>query len=190
MNSTYRKVLFRIRWHDLLLLRSACRRLYWRSLGMQIGSGTRIAGLVVTWPHRVIFGYNCNVERNVYLKVAGGYSENVCISIGDGCFIGTGCEFNSISRIEIGSFCLIASGTRFIDHDHGTSLGRIMKEQPERSADIVIGEDVWIGANCVILKGVSIGSGAIVAAGSVVTKSVPALAIVAGVPARLLRYRS
>ena len=65
-----------------------------------------------------------------------------------------------------------------------------MKHQPERSAEILVGSDVWFGVNCTILKGVAIGDGAIIAAGSVVTKNVPPLAIVAGVPARILRFRS
>ena len=185
----YRKGVFRIRWHDLLRLRSALRRMYWRALGMQIGAGTRLGALRVTWPHRVFLGRNCNLEQDIFFKVAGGYSSKPAIIIGEGCFIGCGCEFNALSRIEVGAFCLIASGTRFIDHDHGTRLDLPMKEQPEQSADVIIGSDVWIGVNCVILKGVSIGSGAIIAAGSVVTKAVPPLAIVAGVPARVLRFR-
>ena len=55
--------------------------------------------------------------------------------------------------------------------------------------DIVVGDDVWIGANVSILKGVTIGSGAIVGAGSVVTKDVPEHAIVAGNPARVIKFR-
>ena len=96
----------------------------------------------------------------------------------------------ALSRIEIGPGCLIASGTRFIDHDHGTESNLPMKEQPEGSAAIVVGSDVCVGANCVILKGVTIGCGAVVAAGSVVTKSIPSNAIVAGVAARIRRLRS
>ncbi len=186
----FRKIIFRLRWHDLILLRSAVRTFYWRALGMKIGGGSRLARIRVTWPHRIVIGRRCNLERDVYLKVSGGYEDKVSIQIGDGCFIGSGCEFNSLSRIVLGTSCLVASGTRFIDHDHGTKLGLPMKEQPEQSADILIGSDVWFGANCVVLKGVSIGSGAIVAAGSVVTRSVPPLAIVAGVPARLIRQRT
>ncbi len=184
-----RKVLFRVRWHDLLRARSFVRRLYWSALGLQVGSGTRLCSMQVTWPHRVRIGANCNLEGGVYLKVSGGYSDQIAIDIGQGTFIGAGCELNALSLIQIGECCLIASGTRFIDHDHGSELGTPMKDQPEQSADIHVGSDVWIGANCVILKGVTIGSGAIVAAGSVVTKDVAPLSIAAGVPARFLRAR-
>ncbi len=185
-----RKIVFRLRWHDLILLRSAARTIYWRALGMKIGAGSRLARIRVTWPHRILIGRQCNLERDVYLKVSGGYSDKVSIEIGDECFIGSGCEFNALSRIVLGPSCLVASGTRFIDHDHGTKLGIPMKEQPEQSADIIIGSDVWFGVNCVVLKGVSVGSGAIVAAGSVVTRSVAPGAIVAGVPARFIRQRT
>ena len=186
----FQKLIFRLRWHDLILLRSAVRRRYWRTLGMSIGSGTRLARLRVTWPHRIRIGEKCNLEHDVYLKVSGGYAQTISIRIGDGCFLGGGCELNALSSIVIGSCCLIASGTRFIDHDHGIELGTLMKHQPERSAEILVGSDVWFGVNCTILKGVTIGDGAIIAAGSVVTKNVPPLAIVAGVPARILRFRS
>jgi hypothetical protein len=54
---------------------------------------------------------------------------------------------------------------------------------------VVIGNDVWLGASCLVLKGVTIGDGAVVAAGAVVTKDVPPYAIVGGVPARVIRYR-
>ncbi len=65
-----------------------------------------------------------------------------------------------------------------------------MKDQPEQSADIHLGDDVWMGVNCVVLKGVSIGTGAIVAAGAVVTRDVPPFAVVAGVPAKILHFRN
>ena len=186
----FRKIVFRLRWHDFILARSAARTFYWRMLGMRIGKGTRLARVRVTWPHRIVIGDRCSLEHDVYLKVSGGYDEKISIRIGDGSFIGSGCELNALSSIVIGSSCLIASGTRFIDHDHGTSLDIPMKEQPERSSDILVGSDVWFGVNCVVLKGVTIGSGAIIAAGAIVTRSVPPMAIVAGVPARILRYRS
>lgn len=67
--------------------------------------------------------------------------------------------------------------------------GRPIRDQGNKYGDISVDEDVWVGANAVILSGVAIGSGAIVAAGAVVTSDVDAYAIVGGVPARVLRYR-
>src|ERR1700712_1653640 len=174
------KFVFRFRRHYLPLTLSALRACYWRVLGMSIGPEVRLGRIVVTWPHKISLEERCSLEDGIYFNAAGGYSAGIAICIGAGTFIGTGSEFNAIESIRIGQNCLIASGSRFIDHNHGTELGTPMKLQPEVSAAIVVGSDVWIGANCVVLKGVTIGDGAIVAAGSIVTKSVEAYTIVGG----------
>lgn len=174
-------------WRPKLL--SAVRRLYWKALGMTIGADTRLSHMLVTWPHRVSLGKRVSLEHGIYFNAAGAHAPGIAISLGDGTFVGSGCEFNAIQGISIGANCLIASGCRFIDHNHGIQFGQLMKLQEEISAPIQIGSDVWIGANCIVLKGVSIGDGAIVAAGSVVTKSVDPYAIVAGVPAKFIKSR-
>lgn len=190
MSSPFRaKLLFRLRQHYFVLIASRLRVWYWRMLGMKIGPGTKLCSLRVTWPHRVSLGSRCSLEHSIYLNCAGPYVDTLGVVIGDECFVGSACEFNIKSRITIGPSCLIASGTRFIDHNHGTVPGSPMKLQSEDAAEISIGADVWIGANAVILKGVTIGDGAIIAAGAVVTKSVAPMAIHAGVPARFIRSR-
>lgn len=156
---------------------------------MEVGEKARLSPMIVTWPHKVAIGAHCSFEHGVYFNAAGGHSTGVTIRIGEGTFVGSGCEFNAIECIQIGKNCLIASGCRFIDHNHGVELGTPMKDQPEVSAPIHVGSDVWIGVHCVILKGVSIGEGAIIAAGSIVTKSVAPYSIVGGVPARFIRSR-
>ena len=85
---------------------------------------------------------------------------------------------------------MIASGVRFIDHNHGIGAGSLIREQRGAEAAIEIGRDCWIGVNAVILKGVKINDGAIIGAGSVVTKSVPSLEIWAGVPAKRIGSRN
>jgi acetyltransferase-like isoleucine patch superfamily enzyme len=184
-----RKLIFRIRIHDVPLLLSRARVAYWRLLGMQIGKDVRLSCLHVTWPHRVRLEDRCSLEHSIYFNCAGGYREEPGIRIGEGSFIGSGCEFNVKAGVYLGPNCLVASGTRFIDHNHGIAVGAEIKEQEEEEAAIFVGSGVWIGANSIVLKGVTIGDGAIVAAGSVVTRSIPALAIYAGVPAKLLRFR-
>jgi acetyltransferase-like isoleucine patch superfamily enzyme len=185
----FRKVVFRIKQRYIVGILTMTRMAYLRALGMKVGRGTRLNRMRVTWPHKVSLGERCSVEPDVFFNFTDNYSEGIGISIGDGCFIGTGCEFNIASRITIGQSCLIASGTRFIDHDHGMDLELPMKAQPDVLGEITIGSDVWIGANVVVLRGVSIGDGAVVAAGAVVTKPVPAYCVVGGVPARPLRSR-
>lgn len=125
----------------------------------------------------------------MHFKFDGLWREGPSIIIGDDCFIGPNCEFNIRKRITVGNDCLIASGVRFIDGDHGTAVGTPMRLQPATEGEIRIQDDVWIGVNAVILKGVTIGQGAIIGAGAVVTRSVPSLTIVGGIPAREIRRR-
>jgi serine acetyltransferase len=68
-------------------------------------------------------------------------------------------------------------------------VGRFVTERTQFREEVVIGNDVWVGAGAVILPGIKIGHGAIIGAGAVVTKDVPDYAIVTGVPAKILRYR-
>lgn len=184
-----RKTIFRVK--QLHLARGLCffRKLYWRAQGMQIGHGSKFSTVTVTWPHKVALGENCSLEHDIYLNAAGPYSDGVSIRLGAGCFVGKGCEFNISHHLTVGENTLIAAGSRFIDHNHGIAAGAPIKGQPETSAPIMVGPDVWIGANSLILQGVSIGEGAVVAAGSVVTHSVPAFTVVAGCPARPMRDR-
>jgi len=106
------------------------------------------------------------------------------------------------SPVEIGTFCSIAPEVLFVcQANHPTETAstfgiqdRIVKtktmyEYLRTKGPIVLGNDVWIGTRAIILSGVTIGDGAIVAAGSVVTNDVPPYAIVGGNPAKLIRYR-
>jgi acetyltransferase-like isoleucine patch superfamily enzyme len=180
---------FRLRERCKTIIAGNLRRSYWSAQGMRIGRGTILPKLIVTWPHQVNIGRKCRIEHGVYFHYDGICRPGPSIVIGDDCFIGTGCEFNIDFRLTIGNHCLVASGSRFIDHDHGTDTAVLMAKQKCISGPIVVGQNVWIGANCVVLAGVEIGEGAIVAAGAVVTKSVAPNAIVGGVPARLIKYR-
>lgn len=92
-------------------------------------------------------------------------------------------------RVILGDNLLMGPGAKLFASNHGMALGSPMSRQPWVEKDIVVGNDVWIGANVVILAGVTIGDGAVIAAGSVVTHDVPPHAVVAGVPARVVRTR-
>ena len=96
--------------------------------------------------------------------------------------ISGGCYIQGINGIEIGDNCLIAPGVKIISANHDKKeLSRSIVAKP-----IIIGNDVWIGANAIILPSVTIGDNAIIAAGSVVTKNVAEGSVVAGNPARLI----
>lgn len=171
-------------------LLSFFRKLRYKALGMRVGSGTLIPKLLVTWPHQVQIGAECRIEQLVYFKYDGIWKPGPSIVVGDRVFIGTGCEFNINHGITVGDDGLIASGCRFVDHDHGFEMGVPMNRQSSTGQSIVIGKDVWIGCNVVVLKGVNIGDGAIVAAGAVVTKTIPAMEIWGGVPAKKIGLRT
>jgi acetyltransferase-like isoleucine patch superfamily enzyme len=190
ISKNYQKGCFRLRERLQSLFLSPVRKLYWRAQGMRIGTGTACPRIEVTWPHQVCVGKHCVLESGIYFKHDGIWAAGPSIVIGDHCFIGQNCEFNIRKGISIGDDCLIASGTRFVDHDHGIDSGGPMRQQEGPEAAITLERDVWIGANVVILKGVAVGRGAIVAAGSVVTKPVPAYTVVGGIPARQISTRN
>ena len=105
--------------------------------------------------------------------------------------IGVNCELSAyVADIRIGSHVMIASNCRFFPYDHGTEPGRLMQEQTlSTKGHISIEDDVWLGSGAIVLSGVRIGKGAVVAAGAVVTKPVPGDSIVAGNPARVVKRR-
>lgn len=106
------------------------------------------------------------------------------IHLGERVFINSGCRFQDQGGVTIGDDSLIGHNEVLATLDHDVHPDRRADMHP---APIVIGRKVWIGANATILKGVTIGDGAIVAAGAVVTKDVPADSIVVGAPARVVR---
>jgi acetyltransferase-like isoleucine patch superfamily enzyme len=165
------------------------RAYFFRHLGMEIGVGTALPRIYCPWPHQVRLGANCRIEQEVYFHFDGVWKPGPSILIGDECFLGAGCEFNSRLRIEIGSKCLIAAGCRLVDHDHDISGTGPLPIRDGPVAPVLLHDHVWIGANAVILKGVEIGKGAVVAAGAVVTKSIPPNEIWAGLPARKIAER-
>lgn len=158
--------------------------------GLTIGRGSKIGRSTCDWPNKLIIGKDCDIQSGVDFRIWQPYNEQTYIKIGDRVFIGHACEFVCNSRITIGNDCLIASGTTFVDVGHRFSPGAAMNTQETTSAEIVIGNDVWIGTSCAVLQGVSIGNGSIVAAGSVVNKSIPENQIWAGVPARFIKNRA
>ncbi|MBL8014506.1 MAG: acyltransferase [Candidatus Omnitrophica bacterium] len=92
--------------------------------------------------------------------------------------------------VTIGDDCLIAADVHIYDHDHRfDDLSRPIRLQGYVTRPIKIGNNVWIGAKATVLKGVTIHDGAVIAANSVVTKDVPANAIVGGNPARVIKVR-
>lgn len=134
-------------------------------------------------PDKVTIGSDVHFYRGVYLSPCGTHID-----------IGSHTHFAPYGvlygPLTIGTHCAVAAHVVFASVGHGYDRTDIpMVEQPTTKAEIVLENDVWIGANAVIIGGVTIGEGSIVGAGSVVTKDVPPYSVVGGTPARVIRNR-
>lgn len=151
--------------------------------GVVVGVGKREDGSRCR--ARVALGERCRLGRGVYLETTGEGK----ITLGENVRVNAGCFIVSYEEVSIGRDCLIGEYVSIRDADHGIEPDRPIRTQPHISAPIEIGRDVWIARGSVILKGVRIGDGAVVAANSVVTKDAPSMAVVGGVPARVIKWR-
>ena len=112
------------------------------------------------------------------------------ISIGAKTVLGQECTISAYQRVSIGRECVIADRVMMIDFDHGSvEVDRPVRLQGIYKRDVRVGHNVWIGYGACVLRGVTVGDNAIVGTNAVVTKDVPPNAVVAGVPARVVRMR-
>jgi acetyltransferase-like isoleucine patch superfamily enzyme len=112
------------------------------------------------------------------------------VELGAKTVMGQECTISAYQRVRIGEQCVIADRAMFIDFDHGVvEVERPIRLQGIYKRDVEVGSNVWIGYGACILRGVRVGDNAIVGTNSVVTKDVPANAVVAGIPARVIRMR-
>ena len=129
-----------------------------------------------------LVGYKVDDGFRLFPPVYTDFGKN--IKIGKDVFVNSGCCFQDQGGVTLGDGCLVGHNVVFATLDHDKRPGR---RGDMTAAPIVVGKDVWIGAHATILKGVTIGDGAIVAAGAVVTRDVPPNTIAAGVPARVVK---
>lgn len=150
--------------------------------GVFVESGVRL----LRHPEKVYLGDYVMLKENARLCPT---NPNASISIGEWTTLGAYGFIFAASSIEIGANCLIAPFCYFVDSDHGIARDLPIRQQPMKVAPIRIGNDVWLGTGVVVTKGVTIHDGAVIGAGSVVTKDVPPYAVMAGNPVQLIRYR-
>ena len=112
------------------------------------------------------------------------------VEIGAKTVIGQECTISAYQHVRIGEQCVIADRAMFIDFDHGVvEVERPIRRQGIYKRDVEVGNNVWIGYGACVLRGVRVGDNAVIGTNSVVTRDVPANAVVGGSPARVLRMR-
>jgi acetyltransferase-like isoleucine patch superfamily enzyme len=164
-----------------------------RSAGLAIGPRCTLRGL-----RHMIIGKNFRVMEGLWLEAHDRYRDQKLtprMYIGDDVSLSRWCHISAVEYIEIGSRVLLGSNVYIADHNHGTYSGDDQTEPSVPPAmrllggggPVIIGDDVWIGNNAVLIGPVHVGAGAIIAANSVVTHDVPANTIVAGVPAKSIK---
>jgi len=156
--------------------------------GAKLGNAVRLgARAVVQRPWCLSVGERSQLEHQLHIKAT---DDSARIELGSAVFVGFNCEFDISEKLSIGNHVLIAPGCFITDHNHLHAADKFIDAQGCVSAPVILEDDVWLGAHVIVLPGVRIGRGAIVAAGSVVNRNVEAMEIVAGVPARSVGKRS
>jgi acetyltransferase-like isoleucine patch superfamily enzyme len=179
LNHRYALLLWRYSWRRLLT--RAGRR--WRTDGF-VFFGRRLE-LQVGRQAELRFGRFVWIGDGSKIRCHEGEVE-----IGAKTVIGQECTISAYRRVRIGEQCVIADRAMFIDFDHGVvEVERPIRVQGIYMRDVEVGSNVWIGYGACVLRGVRVGDNAIVGTNSVVTKDVPANAVVAGIPARIIRMR-
>ncbi len=197
------------------LLGYASRYLGLKLFAKKIASGVIVGrGAVIRRPDRIEFGKGAIIEDFATLDVRHSDREDIepsicigehvlvgrhsivlakgaSIELGDGCNISSSCRIATQNGVKIGrsvliaAYCYIGPGNHEID-----DLDKpIIEQGMEPSSGVTIGDNVWIGTRATVLDGVSIGEDAVIGAHSLVTKDVPPRAVVAGIPAKIIRYR-
>jgi galactoside O-acetyltransferase len=139
-------------------------------------------------PENMWFNQDVSIGKNSFFTADGGFIE-----VGSNSAFNMNTHINASvgGKISIGDFVLIGPNVVMRTADHQFArLDIVIRKQGHVVKNIVIGNDVWIGANAIITGGVTIGDGAVVGAGAVVTRDIPPMAIAVGIPAKVIKYRN
>jgi acetyltransferase-like isoleucine patch superfamily enzyme len=168
---------------------SRARNVWYRALGVRMSGYVwmRRCSIPRNWGDITLEG-NVSLDDQVTLLASG---DAACdkIVVGADTYINRGTMIDAHASVRIGPRCMIGPFCYITDADHGTHAPGAVAGQPMNTAPVRIGADAWLGAGVKVLKGVTIGEGAVLGAGAVVTHDVPAGAIAAGVPARVIGQR-
>ena len=178
------------------MLRPAYARLILRWLWLKLRWGRRFQtdGLCFVCP-----GVRFEIGRNATIRLGRwswiGHRSKIRahegeVSIGAKSVLGQECTISAFQHVSIGRECIIADRVMMIDFDHGmVEVERPIREQGIYKREVSVGHNVWIGYGACLLRGVTVGDNAVVGTSAVVTANVPENAVVAGIPARVIRQR-
>jgi maltose O-acetyltransferase len=175
-----------IRYPGAVAMRMRIARLW--LLGVHIGRNCWIRRIEVPRnPWDIVIGDGVALDDHVVLLTIGSRAERPRLVIGNRTYVNRFTMFDASERIEVGQNCLIGPYCYLTDHDHGTGSSALFADQPLASNPVRVGNNVWIGAGAIILKGVNVGANAVIGAGAVVTRDIAPGETVAGVPARRIK---
>ncbi|MBV9311409.1 MAG: acyltransferase [Solirubrobacterales bacterium] len=173
--------------YALLLVKWACLKLRWRGRLKTDGLAFICPGvkLEIKPGATLSVGRWSWIGRGCKIRVHEGE-----VSIGAKTVLGQECTISAYQRVSIGRECIIADRVMMIDFDHGVvEVERPIRLQGIYKRDVDVGHNVWIGYGACLLRGVTIADNAIIGTSAVVTRDVPENAVVAGIPARIIRTR-
>jgi acetyltransferase-like isoleucine patch superfamily enzyme len=179
LNLRYARLLWRYLWRRLFT--RAGRR--WQTSGpVFFGKGLE---LEIGRRGTIRFGRFCWIGDGTKIRCHEGE-----VVIGEKTVIGQECTISAYQHVRIGEQCVIADRAMFIDFDHGVvDVERPIRVQGIYKRDVDVGSNVWIGYGACFLRGVRVGDNSVIGTNTVVTRDIPANAVVAGAPARILRMR-
>jgi acetyltransferase-like isoleucine patch superfamily enzyme len=171
-------------------LASRCRNIYYKSLGVEIEGYVWMRKVSIPRNFSQIFLANgVALDEGVTLLAVGDSDSAKKIAIGESTYINRNTFIDASHHVRIGRHVGIGPRCYITDHDHGTEPGIPIMDQPLVSAPTVISDGVWLGAGCMVLKGVTIGKNTVVGAGSIVVRDLPPDIVAEGRPARAVRKR-
>ena len=176
--------------HEKLVWKAYERQLHSIGEGATVGAGLQIRGM-----EHMDIGCRFTAGKDLTLQAWDSYAGQTftpSLTIGDDVMLTDFVQISCVDRISIGNRVLVGQSVFISDNSHGDTDGESLKIPPiERplvvKGPVIIEDDVWIGRNATILSGVRIGKGAVIAAGAVVNRDVPAYSVAAGVPARIIK---
>lgn len=161
-----------------------------KARGCAFAEQPRFTGNATSAPSTVSWGDGCIVESDVTVWLSGDDGATPSLRIGSNSFIGRGTYLGIYHPVAIGRDVLIGAYCYIISANHCFARRDLpIRQQGYIGSPVKIGDDVWLGTHVVVLAGVTIGDGAVIGAGSVVTHDIPAYQIWGGVPARFISDR-